>query len=135
VFDFYRITYSPPCRCSHLRRVYPLCQEQNRPTPRFSIQRPHAPHEVALPSRTHRCDATCHCWFPPEPPPPSFEAQTHQNPPSVMHGGFEDQSPNRHEHRTACASSTTKCMSCQSLIVPVTPSTPPCPRASACPRC
>ena len=29
--------------------------------------------------------------FPPEPPPPSFEAQTQQNQPSVALGGFEAQ--------------------------------------------
>ena len=32
-----------------------------------------------------------HHRFPPEPPPPSFEAQTQQNPSSVALGGFEAQ--------------------------------------------
>lgn len=45
----------------------------------------------------------CRHWFPLEPPPPSFEAQTQQNTPSIAQGGFEAQPPNRHEYHTACA--------------------------------
>ena len=40
------------------------------------------------PSNDH---AACRHRFPPESPPPSFEAQTQQNPPSVALGGFEAQ--------------------------------------------
>lgn len=45
----------------------------------------------------------CH-RFPLEPLRPSFETQTQQNSPSIVHGGFEAQPPKRHEYRTACVS-------------------------------
>jgi hypothetical protein len=75
----------------YLHRVYPLHRVRSGPSPRFSIRRPHAPHEIALPWRTLRCDATCRHRFPLEPPPPNFEAQTQQNPPSIALCGFEAQ--------------------------------------------
>jgi hypothetical protein len=40
-----------------------------------------------------------------------------------------------HEHRTSCTSSTIRHVSHRSSNTPATQSTPPRPRASACPRC
>jgi hypothetical protein len=75
----------------YLHRDYPLHRGRNGPTPRFSIRRPCSSNRVASPWCTLRDHATCSHRFPPETPPPSFEAQTQQNPPSVALGGFEAQ--------------------------------------------
>jgi hypothetical protein len=76
---------------SYLHRAYPLHLGQNGPTPRFSIRRPRPSHGVASPWRTLHNHATYSHRFPLELPPPSFEAKTQQNPPSVALGGFEAQ--------------------------------------------
>jgi hypothetical protein len=85
--DGYSHFLNYPC----LHRVYPLHRWQNGPTSRFLISRPHPSHGVASPWRTLRDHAACRHRFLPEPPPPSFEAQTQQNPPSVALGDFEAQ--------------------------------------------
>jgi hypothetical protein len=92
-----------PC----LHRAYPLNWGQSGPTPRFFIWWPRAPHKVASPRRTLRYDATCYHQFPLEPPPPSFEAQTKQNPLSVAMGGFS-----RISHQTTVSIAPRACPPC-----------------------
>jgi hypothetical protein len=75
----------------YLHRAYPLRRGQNGPTPRFSIRWSRPSHGVASPWRTLFDHVACRHRFPPEPPPPSFEAQTQQNQPSVALGVFEAQ--------------------------------------------
>jgi hypothetical protein len=83
--------YSHFLNYHYLHRAYPLHRRRNGSTPRFSIWRPRPSHGVASPWCTLGDHAACRHRFPPEPPPPSFEAQTQQNPPSVALGGFEAQ--------------------------------------------
>jgi hypothetical protein len=83
--------YSHFLNYPYLYRAYPLHRGRNGQTPRFSIRRPRPSHGVASPWRTLRDQAACHHWFSPELPPPSFETQIQQNPPSVALGGFEAQ--------------------------------------------
>ena len=83
--------YSHFLNYPYLHRAYPLHRGRNGPTPRFSIRRPRPSHGVASPWCTLRDHVACRHRFPSEPPPPSFEAQTQQNPPSVALGGFEAQ--------------------------------------------
>jgi hypothetical protein len=83
--------YSHFLNYSYLHRAYPLHRRRNGPTSRFSIRRPRPSQGVASPWRTLRDHTACRHRFPLEPPPPSFEAQTQQNPPSVALGGFEAQ--------------------------------------------
>jgi hypothetical protein len=120
----------------YLHRVYPLHRVRSGPSPRFSIRRPHAPHEIALPWRTLRCDATCRHRFPLEPPPPNFEVQTQQNPPSIALCGFEAQTIKKTTSiaphlRTPCPGHVSR----QSSTAPATRFSLPRPRVSACPRC
>jgi hypothetical protein len=83
--------YSHFINYPYLHRAYPLHRGRNRLTPRFSIRRPRPSHGVASPWRILCDHATCRHRFPPELPPPSFEAQTQQNQASVALGGFEAQ--------------------------------------------
>jgi hypothetical protein len=83
--------YSHFLNYPYLHRAYPLRRGPNGPTPRFSIRRPRPSHGVASPWCTLRDHVVCRHRFPPEPPAPSFEAQTQQNPPSVALGDFETQ--------------------------------------------
>jgi hypothetical protein len=83
--------YSHFLKYPYLHRAYPLHRGRNGPTSRFSIRRPRPSHGVASPWRTLRDHVACRHRFPPEPPPPSFEAQTQQNQVSVALSGFEAQ--------------------------------------------
>jgi hypothetical protein len=98
--------YSHFLNYPYLHRAYPLHRGRNGPTPRFLIRRPRPSHGVASPWRTLRDYAACRHWFPPEPPPLSFEAQSQQNQPSVALGGFEAQTTKPTVSTAPCAHPT-----------------------------
>jgi hypothetical protein len=95
--------YSHFLNYPYLHRAYPLHRARNGPTPRFSIRLPRPSHGVASPWCTLRDHVACRYRFLPEPPPPSFEAQTQQKPPSVVLGGFEIQTTKPAVSTAPCA--------------------------------
>jgi hypothetical protein len=95
--------YSHFLNYPYLHRAYPLHRGRNGLTPRFSIRRPRPSHGVASNWRTLHDHAACRHRFPPEPPLPSFEAQTQQNQPSVALGGSDAQTTKHVVSTAPCA--------------------------------